>query len=183
MLTTFPRFPKLRTLLAMTILAAAASGCSVMDRTAQPVQLDPAARWVILPLANHTETPQAGQRAEVILESLLRQRGLRSLESSPAAPAADLTMDLPDRKAQQEVLRWAQGQGFRYALTGAVDEWRYKVGVDGEPAVGVVLKVIDLSTGDVVWTAAGAKAGWSREALSAVGQKLMRDLLADLSLR
>jgi hypothetical protein len=68
-------------------------------------------------------------------------------------------------------------------MTGAVDEWRYKVGVDGEPAVGLVLQVIDLGTGNVVWTATGARSGWSREALSAVGQKLMRDLLGDLSLR
>ena len=49
--------------------------------------------------------------------------------------------------------------------------------------VELVLQVIDLGSGSVVWTATGARSGWSREALSAVGQKLMRDLLGDLSLR
>ena len=46
-----------------------------------------------------------------------------------------------------------------------------------------MLQVIDLQSGDVVWTATGARSGWSREALSAVAQKLMRDLLGDLTLR
>ena len=67
---------------------------------------------------------------------------------------------------------------MRYALLGAVDEWRYKVGVDGEPAAGVTLRIIDVASGDTLWTGAGGKSGWSREALSAVAQKLIRDLLS-----
>ena len=172
----------LRVLMAL-LLAAVATGCSVMDRSRSAAPLEAGARWVILPMANHTETPQAGMRAEVILESLLRQRGVQALARPPAGAGADLMGDLPDRRLQADSQRWAAEQGIRYALTGAVDEWRYKVGVDGEPAVGVVLQVIDLQSGDVVWTATGARSGWSREALSAVAQKLMRDLLGDLTLR
>ena len=66
----------------------------------------------------------------------------------------------------------------RHALVGAVDEWRYKVGVDGEPAVGLALQVLDLQSGNVVWSAVGARSGWSRESLAGVAQKLVRDLLA-----
>ena len=168
----------------LLLLALGAAGCTVMDRSrGNTVALEAGARWAILPLVNHTETPQAGLRAEVILESLLRQRGLQSLERPPVAPANDLLGESSDGKPRQDVQRWAAEQGIRYAITGAVDEWRYKVGVDGEPAVGLVLQIIDLKNGQVVWTATGAKSGWSREALSAVGQKLMRDLLGDLSLR
>ncbi|MEY4906417.1 MAG: hypothetical protein RL260_135 [Pseudomonadota bacterium] len=167
----------------LCLLALGAAGCSVMDRSRNTAQLDASAKWVILPMANHTETPQAGLRAEVILESLLRQRGVQTLMRPPATPSTDLLGDSPDRKVQQDAQRWAAEQGIRYAMTGAVDEWRYKVGVDGEPAVGLVLQVIDLGSGNVVWTATGAKSGWSREALSAVGQKLLRDMLGDLTLR
>jgi hypothetical protein len=85
--------------------------------------------------------------------------------------------DAGDIKRQQEALVWAREQQVRYALTGAVDEWRYKVGVDGEPAAGVTLRIVDVATGDTLWTGAGGKSGWSREALSAVGQKLIRELL------
>ena len=168
----------------LLLLALGAAGCSVLDRSrGNAVTLEAGARWAILPLVNHTETPQAGLRAEVILESLLRQRGLQRIERPPAAAVNDLLGESADSKPRQDAQRWAAEQGIRYAITGAVDEWRYKVGVDGEPAVGLVLQIIDLKNGQVVWTATGAKAGWSREALSAVGQKLLRDLLGDLSLR
>ena len=63
-----------------------------------------------------------------------------------------------------------------------MDEWRYKVGIDGEPAIGVTLKVIDLTDGRVVWTASGAKSGWSRQALSAVAQGVLKDMLSGLKL-
>jgi hypothetical protein len=62
-------------------------------------------------------------------------------------------------------------------LTGSVDEWRYKVGVDGEPVVGVALSIIDLANGETLWTGSGGKSGWSREALSAVARQLMRRLI------
>jgi hypothetical protein len=68
-------------------------------------------------------------------------------------------------------------------VQGAVDEWRYKVGVDGEPAVGVALQVVDLQSGAVVWSAVGAKSGWSREALAAVAQKLIGELIASAPLQ
>ena len=80
----------------------------------------------------------------------------------------------------EEAQQWAIEQGARFALTGSVEEWRYKVGIDGEPAVGVTLKVIDLTNGRVVWSASGAKSGWSRQALSAVAQALLADLLGSL---
>jgi nucleotide-binding universal stress UspA family protein len=82
-----------------------------------------------------------------------------------------------DRKQFDAALAWARGAGARYAVAGAVDEWRYKVGIDGEPAVGLTLQVIDVASGDVLWSGAGGKTGWSREALSGVAQKLIRQLL------
>ena len=57
------------------------------------------------------------------------------------------------------------------------------MGVDGEPAVGLTLQLKDVSSGKVVWSASGGKSGWSREALSAVAQKLTRDLLSTLTLQ
>jgi len=83
-----------------------------------------------------------------------------------------------ERKLQAEALKWAREQGIRYALTGAVDEWRYKVGVDGEPAVGLALRIVDVQSGQVVWSSVGAKSGWSRDSLAGVAQKLMRAMFA-----
>lgn len=43
-------------------LAVLLSACSVVDRAPAP-KLEAGARWVVLPFANATETPFAGQRA------------------------------------------------------------------------------------------------------------------------
>ena len=57
-----------------------------------------------------------------------------------------------------------------------MEEWRCKVGVDVEPAAGITLQIIDVQSGDILWSGAGGKSGWSREALSAVAQQLLRQL-------
>ena len=133
-----------------------------------------------MPIANHTETPQAGLRSESITETVLRTLGVRDLERYPAELGADALLDPAERKLTEQALAWAKGRDARYAVTGSVEEWRYKVGVDGEPAVGLTIMVTDLRTGAVIYSASGGKSGWSREALAAVAQKLVRELLADL---
>ena len=168
----------LRSLLALLAgtLMLMLSACTTLDRGQAP-ELDRQASWVVLPFANNTETPLAGSRAEAIAEALLRTNGLTRVKRYPAAQQEAL-FDSGDRKQQEEALAWAKRQGARYALAGSVDEWRYKVGVDGEPAAGVTLQIIDVASGDTLWSGAGGKSGWSREALSAVAQQLIRDLLA-----
>lgn len=161
-------------LIAPLILMA--SGCATLEHT-PAASLDRQAKWVILPVANPSETPQAGLRMESLLESLLRSKGVQSLDNYPAAPGSDFLLDPRDRKAQETAMQWARDQGARYGITGTVNEWRYKTGVDGEPAVGITLQIINVQDGKVVYSASGARTGWSREALSAVAQKLTRDLL------
>ena len=159
-------------LLALTLLAA----CSTLDRSAAPT-VSSKALWVVLPFANNTETPLAGSRAEAITEGLLRSKGIGKLRRAPATLQQDALFEPGDRKQQDAALDWAREQGARYAVVGNVDEWRYKVGVDGEPAVGIALSIIDVSSGETLWSGVGGKSGWSREALSAVAQKLMSSLL------
>lgn len=166
-------------LLSIAALLTGATGCTVVDRV-RSAQPDLSARWALLPIANHTETPQAGLRAEAIAETVLRSIGVRELERYPASLNAESLLEPAERKQVEAGLAWAKGREARYAVTGAVEEWRYKVGVDGEPAVGLTLSVIDLRSGAVIYSASGGKSGWSRESLAAVAQKLLRELLADL---
>lgn len=163
-------------ILAGALLLAALSACSTMDRGKAPA-LQSGASWTVLPFANHTETPMAGNRAESIAQALLQAKGIGPVKRYSATAQQEALFDAGDAKRQDDALAWAREQGIRYALAGTVDEWRYKVGVDGEPAAGVTLRILDVETGDTVWSGTGGKSGWSREALSAVAQKLIRDLL------
>ena len=158
-------------------LLMAISGCAVMDHAPSQV-FDQEETLALLPMVNYTETPQAGRRAEGITEVLLYSRGLYNLQRYPAQLLQKTSPFASDEQLLEEAIQWAKTQQFRYALTGTVDEWRYKVGIDGEPAVGVSFRLIDLKADTVVWSAVGGQSGWSREAVSAVAQKLIKKLLA-----
>jgi hypothetical protein len=164
--------------LSILLLAALSlAGCATTDTGGTGPAIERNAKWVMLPVLNHTEVPQAGQRAEAITEGLLRAHGVSDLTRYPAILNVDTLFEPSERKIMIEAEKWARVQGARYAIYGAVDEWRYKVGIDGEPAVGVALHIMDLQSNQVVWTGVGGKSGWSRESLSGVAQKLIRDLL------
>ena len=153
------------------------AACTTVD-IGPPPAIDRGAKWVLLPIMNHTETPQAGLRAEAIIDGVLRANGVRELRRYPAGLNNESLFEPLDRKQFDAALAWARTEGAKYAIAGAVDEWRYKVGIDGEPAVGVALQVIEVASGQVLWSGAGGKTGWSREALSGVAQRLIRQLLA-----
>lgn len=166
----------------MVVLALVAS-CMVREVQKGP-PLDRRSRWVLLPFRNQTETPQAGEKAEAILATLLRARGLQDLAPyrAPSETAGEIP-DLDERRRADRAQSWARGQGFTYAVTGSVEEWRYRNGLDGEPAVGVTLQVIELSSGRVVWSASGALAGWGRDTLAGTAQQVMKSLLTELAFR
>ncbi|HEX2824785.1 MAG TPA: penicillin-binding protein activator LpoB [Burkholderiales bacterium] len=167
----------MRILIAM-LLAALLAACTTTDSRNYTTPMDGSAKWVMLPILNHTDVPQAGLRAEAIVEGLLRSGGVNNITRYPAIMSQDTLFEPSERKVYVEAEKWAKVQNARYAVYGAVDEWRYKVGIDGEPAVGVALHIIDLQSNEVVWSGVGGKSGWSRESLSGVAQKLIRELLS-----
>ena len=59
-------------------------------------------------------------------------------------------------------------------------EWRYKSGLDGEPAVGVAMHVVDIRSGETLWSGSYSRSGWSRESLSGTGQKVISKLVDGL---
>lgn len=167
----------------LSLCMVVVTGCATsIQSSATRDALDPAAKWVLLPIANNTDTPQAGLSAEAMLEHQLRRRGILGVQHYPASLSRDSLFEPTERKVTDEAQQWARDQGARFAVLGSVQEWRYKVGIDGEPAVGIALKVVDLASGKVLWSASGAKSGWSREALSAVAQSVLTELLDTLPL-
>jgi polysaccharide biosynthesis protein PelC len=174
--------PLARRWVLLACCAAALAGCAVQQRTSMSVRIKPEDRVALLPIINHTDVPQAGLRAEAIAEATLRTQGLRQLVVYPPRLNPETLFEPGERKAQLDAEKWASGEKMRYAVYGSVEEWRYKVGVDGEPAVGLVFHIKDLETGQVVYSASGGRSGWSREALAAVAQKLTRELMSGIQI-
>lgn len=154
--------------------------CSTVNVSNNKVKLERSARWALLPVLNHTETPQAGLRAETILLPLLHQKNIQQLLTYPANLSRDSLLIGNDQATLEQAKSWAREQGVRYAVSGSVDEWHYKVGIDGEPAVGLSLIVWDVTTDQILWSAVAAKSGYSREAVSAVAQKLIKQLASEI---
>lgn len=156
-------------------IAVLLSACSTLD-TGQAPSLSKSATWVVLPMINNTETPQVGARLAAVTASLLRSRNVTNLTVYPVKDHTDF-LNQNDQQTQQAALAWAQQQQARYAVTGSVQEWRYKTGLDGEPAAGITLNIIDLSNNRVIWSGSGARTGWSRESVSGVAQELIKKLV------
>ena len=171
-------------LLSAMVLAGCAfsplgpTGSSTRSAMAQPIAAQD--KVALLPIANFTDVPQAGLRVEALLEPALRAQGLRQLVVYPPGMSTESLFEPGERKAQAEAEKWAKAQGMRWAVSGAVNEWRYKTGLDGEPAVGMMIQVTDLTSGEVVYSAAGGRTGGARQALAAVGQQLAAELAAGI---
>lgn len=156
------------------------ASCTVRSVQSGP-PLDLRARWALLPVLNHSDTPQAGENAAAILETLLRSRGVVHLAEVPVDEQDDALPELSERRRLDNAMTWARKKKFRYGVTGSVEEWRYR-GLDGQPAAGLTVRVIDLSSGDVVFSASGARSGWGRDTISGVAQQLLADLTRPLRL-
>ncbi|MGB1108784.1 MAG: penicillin-binding protein activator LpoB [Gammaproteobacteria bacterium] len=136
--------------------------------------------WALLPIINLSDSPEAGLRAESITAALVRTRGMATLDEYPTTGGTDRLPELDERKRFESARNWAAGQGYKVALTGSVEEWRYKVGLDGEPAVGLSLRLIEPASGAVLWTASGARSGWGRGSVSGTAHKLIDELLSGI---
>ncbi|MEH6499957.1 MAG: hypothetical protein V7751_11265 [Pseudoalteromonas distincta] len=165
--------------LALIMVMTLVTGCSTFTSKNGNI-LPRDASWGLVPLVNYSQTPQAGERGEQILLSVLSQRGLKPVVYPKTAQDDTLLLDDSERLAAG--MEWARRQGFDYVFTGSVEEWQYKSGLDGEPAVGISLRIVQPSTGQVIWSNSGARAGWSRESLAGTAQKVLRELTDDLRL-
>lgn len=155
------------------------TGCSVIQhQQGEPVPRD--ADLAVVPLINLSQTPQAGDQAGSILAALLRAKTDGTVTFHLPEQQDPLRYD-SDRR-QREAIRAARQTDARFFVTGRVEEWRYKSGLDGEPAVGVTLEVRNIDSNRIVWSGTAARTGWGREGLSVAGHKVLDELTSALPL-
>ncbi|MGC9007349.1 MAG: hypothetical protein ACP5JX_07240 [Sulfurihydrogenibium sp.] len=126
---------------------------------------------IILPFENYTETPLAGLRVSSIAYGVFSSKGYNVKIYNVS--------DDKDYKPEEikAFLEKVKENNYDLAVTGYVNEFRYKTGIDGEPAVSITLKVYDLKNDRVVYSAVGSKTGWSHESLTTVAQKILNRII------
>ncbi len=166
--------------LVSLLLVISISSCAT-QRGQAPVALDRSASWTVLPFRNLSQTPMSAERVESLVLSALRAKALPKVDLLAIDPAAaDALPLLDDGQRFADALATARATGYQYGVTGSVEEWRYKSGLDGEPAVGLSIRVVDVASGDTLWSNSAARSGWSRESLTGNGQKVINRLLAQM---
>lgn len=160
-----------RLLLVFVVTIYVFVGCSTIINK-KSVQLSTDKKYAICSFWNYTETPMAGDRASSIVESVLSKESIR-IES--------LGGDMGDIKSRQKFLSdkkdEAKRLGAEYLITGDVQEWRYKTGIDGEPVVSYSIRIIDLRDGRTIFNSVGAKSGWGHKSIGVVAQEIADELI------
>ena len=152
-------------------------GCTRIN-TSNNVQTQPNSRWGMAIFANNTEVPQAGYRAMSVTAGVLRAKGVRSLTVYPSNKNCNKLIVCPNSTPSLEsILHWARNKHLNYLVMGAVNEWDYKVGLDGEPTVGVSIQLYQVQSGALIWSSVGSKIGTSRSGLAVIAQALITQML------
>ena len=116
-------------------------------------------------LDNYTDTPQAGKRASNLIEGILYAKGYKVVKAIKTG-----------EKTLQEQLVIAQKNGSDYLLNGGVSEWRYKTGIDGEPAVSIQCKMINVHSAKVIWSATASSNDWGNSSIGTTAQEMLENV-------
>jgi len=154
------------------------TACTTIQQS-QSRNLSYTSKVAIFPFVNNTTTVQAGHSAMSMVAHLLDTCNLQ-VYVYPRYCQSDAGTCQANRKRQQSMLRWAKNKGIRYAIKGNVNEWRYKVGLDGEPAASVALSIVDLKTNRTIWSSVGSRTGGSRSSLGNTAQALLSRMLKNV---
>ena len=117
-------------------------------------------------LHNYTDTPRAGMRASNIIEGILLAKGYNV--------TSHITDKLPSMKKARKI---AKEDGSKYFLYGGVSEWRYKTGIDGEPAVSFQTSLYKTKNSNLVWSATGSDSDWGNASIGTTAQDLLTAMM------
>jgi len=133
-----------------------------IEKTQQKSQIS------VFKLENYTDTPRAGKRAANIAQGLLAAKGYHVVNHLDKGA-----------KTLQEVQTIAKADGSKYFLSGGVSEWRYKTGIDGEPAVSLRLALYKSDDRTLVWSATGSDSAWGISSVGTLAQTLIEKMLQE----
>lgn len=166
--------------LMMILFSILLTGCATVNST-PPIRNTPAQTWAVLPFMNLTETPLAGKKTQAMTASLMQSMYRLNVKTYTRKQKCDQLLTCPTQSLPMKQIRvWARQHHVKYALTGSVNEWQYKVGLDGTPAASFTLKAIDLKNNRIIWSSTGSETSNGRVSVSYTAQQLLTKMLGRL---
>ncbi len=130
----------------------------------------------VIPLINNSETPMSGFKAKNIIENELFVKKINVYTTD-----FNLENDYFTESQLKEIISSFKTKNIDYLIYGYVNEWRYRSGIDSEPAVSLTLNLYDLKNDKVIWSASGSLTRSSYQSVGTVSQKLIKKLLSSIS--
>ncbi len=159
--------------LQMSILIFLLSACAVMVVNSNNSKLAESGSYLVVPFRNYTQTPNAGYRIASILNGILRSKNYKI--SNYLLLLGNNGVN--NKKNIVKTLNRAKNKGIRYVISGDVNEFRYKTGIEGEPAVSITVFVYNSDSKKIIWSSTGSATGWSNQSITTVAQNLLNRLL------
>lgn len=125
--------------------------------------------YEIVPFANFTQTPMAGYKVAGIFEGVLRAKGIHLKGSLWDFKEKDYSVE--------DINSLLKTQTAKFIITGYVNEYRYKTGIDGEPAVSVTVKIFNNITGKYIYTATFSRVGDTYNSVGVLTQEGFDNLI------
>jgi len=164
-------------LLSVTLILA---GCASVVHQGHARRLDASAVRIFLPqFANATEDEHAARAVTELAASALLERSVPLVQTEAA-----LVHSRAENAAGADglYLETARSLKATHLLIGTVHEYRYKTDLDGNPAVGISLRLVDVTDGHTVWQGSSSRVSVFLASLSKTAQRAVRDLVAQLPL-
>ena len=163
---------RIQVLLAALITVFLAACSSHPYRSGYPVDN----QWAVLPVAAPSE--DASIQVELLLTRALTEHGVTHPQHPPQSWIDDQTKVLRDAHKLKNATQWARQHGIQLGLTGIVDNWSQDAA--NRPQVTITLKLLDISSGNALWTTTGSSEGQPGAPISDVAQTLINTLLDSL---
>ena len=134
-------------------------------------------RILMPPFFNATNDDHAGRALTELTGSALVARGVPLYQTEEVLLSAQGdTAPGPDGRYQE----LASTVGASHLLIGTVHEYRYKTDLDGDPAVGITIRLVDAKTGRTVWQGSSSTIGYAFASVTSASQKAVRRLVRRL---
>jgi hypothetical protein len=168
---------------ALLCLAVWAAGCAYHRSYAPEANQWSATRLAVAPFANLTEYPHAGS---IVTELWRTELGVRGFDLVPGsivrAAAAKLRAEEgAGAEAPVDPVALGTALGVTHIACGSVSEFRYKFGLDGEPAAGISAEIINVEKATVSWRGSASKSGFGHDSLNRVAQGLCEHLAGSIA--
>ena len=145
----------------------------------------------LLYFANHTNNPQAGKIVTDLMSSelytvpdfqMMEQSAIHEKLKKSKHYDDDYLESVLDNISAREIGKLL---GVDTVIFGSVSEYRYKMDLSEVPAVGINIRLLDVESGEILWTASKSQTGnnswFLKDSLNSLAQKTCRKLVKSIS--